>query len=91
VLERRRVAPAYRSSFCKVCGSPLPSLFAGNPTVAIPAGLVDGDLPARAADHIWVSKKANWLNLRELGTLREFDGDPTEESNAELMAPLKLK
>jgi len=23
----------------------------------------------RAADHIWVSRKANWLNLRELSSL----------------------
>jgi hypothetical protein len=86
-----REPPAYRNSFCKICGSPLPSLFAGNPTVAIPSGLVEGELPAHAADHIWMSKKASWMNLRELGTLPESDGDPSAESNAKLMAPLKLK
>jgi hypothetical protein len=54
------------------------------------SGLVDGDLPSSAADHIWMSRKASWMNLRELGTLAQHDGDPTEESNASLMAPLKL-
>jgi len=67
-----REPPAYRRSFCKLCGSPLPSVF-GHPTVPIPTGLVDGDVLARAVKHIWVSKKANWLNLGELGTLPECD------------------
>jgi protein-S-isoprenylcysteine O-methyltransferase Ste14 len=70
-----RESPPYRRSFCKTCGSQVPSVFAGDPGVAIPTGLVEGDLPARVLDHIWVSKKANWLNLRELGTLPEYDGD----------------
>jgi hypothetical protein len=85
-----REPPAYRRSFCRNCGSAVPSVFAGNPVVAIPTGLVDGDIPARAADHIWMSKKANWLNLREIGALPEYDGDPTPESSAKLIAPLKL-
>ena len=71
-----REPPAYRQSFCKICGSPLPSVFAGDPGVQIPTGLVDGDLPARASDHIWVSKKANWLNLEEIGMLPQCDCDP---------------
>jgi hypothetical protein len=86
-----REPPAYRRSFCKKCGSPVPAVFAGNPVVAIPTGLLDGDVPARAANHIWVAKKANWLNLRELGTLPQFDGNPTPESSASLNEPLKLK
>ena len=86
-----REPPAYRRSFCKTCGSPLPAVFAGNPVIAIPTGLVDGEIPARAADHIWMSKKANWLNLRELGTLPEHDADPPAESTARLIEPLKLK
>jgi hypothetical protein len=69
----------------------LPSVFAGNPVVAIPTGLVEGDIAAHAADHIWVGKKANWLNLREIGTLPEYDGDPPPESSASLNEPLKLR
>lgn len=71
-----REPPAYRRSFCKTRGSAVPAVFAGNPTVAIPTGLVEAEIPARAVDHIWVSKTANWLNLREIGTLPQFDGDP---------------
>jgi hypothetical protein len=69
----------------------VPAVFAGNPVIAIPTGLVDGEIPARAADHIWMSKKANWLNLRELGRLPEHDADPPAESSAKLIEPLKLK
>jgi hypothetical protein len=71
-----RDPPAYRRSFCKICGSSVPSVFPGNPGVQIPTGLVDGDLTARALDHIWVSKKANWLNLEEIGMLPQYDCDP---------------
>ncbi len=71
-----REPPAYRRSFCKTCGSPLPSVFSGNPSVATPTGLVDGEVPARAVDHIWVSKKANWLDLRELATLPQYEENP---------------
>lgn len=86
-----RDPPAYRRSFCRTCGSGVPSIFAGNPIVAIPTGLVEGHIPARAADHIWMSKKANWLNLRELGALPEFAANPSPESNAGRIEPLKLK
>jgi len=82
--------PAYRRSFCTRCGSPLPALFEGNPVVAIPTGLVEGNLPARAASHIWVSKKASWLSLRELPTLPQHATDPTPEANTERMRPLGL-
>jgi hypothetical protein len=71
-----RDPPAYRRSFCKTCGSPVPTVFAGNPAVNVPTGLVDGDLAARALDHIWISKKANWLDLAELATLPQYAEDP---------------
>ena len=72
-----REPPAYRSSFCRTCGSPLPSVFAGHPRVAIPAGLVEGDLPVRVVDHIWISKKASWLDLDELGRLPRHATEPS--------------
>src|SRR5947208_1066235 len=42
-----REPPAYRRSFCRNCGSAVPSIFAGNPAVAIGTGMVDGDIAAR--------------------------------------------
>jgi hypothetical protein len=85
-----RDPPAYRRSFCTRCGSPLPAVFAGNPAVAIPTGLVEGRIPARAADHIWTSKMASWLDLRALASLPQHAADPTAESNAKLLQPLEL-
>jgi hypothetical protein len=85
-----REPPAYRHSFCRTCGSPLPSVFADNPVVAIPAGLVEGELPVRAMEHIWVSKRAHWLDFRALAELPQHREDPSEESNERLMRPLEL-
>jgi hypothetical protein len=42
-----RDRPAYRRSLCKSCGSQVPSIFPGTPSVAIPTGLVEGEIPAR--------------------------------------------
>lgn len=75
-----REPPAYRNSFCKICGSPLPSVFPADPTVAIPTGLVEGNIPARAVNHIWVSKKANWLDLQKLATIPQYDENPPPRS-----------
>lgn len=86
-----RDPPAYRRSFCRTCGAAVPSVFAGNPVVAIGTGMVEGDLPVRAGDHIWIGKKANWLNLRELGALPEHDRNPTPESNKHRIEILKLR
>jgi len=52
------------------------TVFAGNPSINIPTGLVGGDISARARRHIWVSKKANWLNLTEIGALTQYREDP---------------
>ncbi|HWM88202.1 MAG TPA: GFA family protein [Kofleriaceae bacterium] len=87
-----REPPGYRRAFCKNCGSQVPIGFPGNPVIAIPTGLVDGPIPARAIDHIWVSKKASWLDLSEIGALPQYDEEPTSESQHQsLMGPLKLK
>jgi len=71
-----RDPPAYRRSFCTRCGSAVPATFAGQPTVCIPTGLVEGDIPARPIDHIWFDKKANWLSFAELDALPKHAGDP---------------
>ncbi len=64
-----REPPAYRASFCSICGSTLPSVFPGQTRVAIPAGLIDDDVQTRAAKHIWISQKLGWLDLHELAGL----------------------
>ena len=86
-----RDPPAYRRSFCSRCGSRVPVLFPENPAVAIPTGLVEEGLPVRAADHIWIAKKASWLDLQQLAALPQHPEDPPPDSNAELMRPLRLE
>jgi hypothetical protein len=67
----------------------LPVVEPGNPLVGISTGTVDGPLAARALDHIWVSKKANWLNLGEIDALPKYDTEPSSESHRQsLMGPL---
>jgi hypothetical protein len=85
-----RDPPAYRRSFCRTCGAPVPAVFARSLVVTIPTGLVEGELPVRVADLIWVSQRARWLDLREIAELPEHEGDPSAESNARLMQPLGL-
>jgi hypothetical protein len=87
-----REPPAYRRSFCKTCGSQVPIAFAGSPFVVIPAGLVDDPIEARPLDHIWTSKKLNWLDLVQFGALPQYETEPTsEEQHQALMGPLKPK
>lgn len=87
-----REPPAYRRCFCKRCGSLVPLVEPGSPVVGIPAGLVDGPIDARPLDHIWMSKKASWLDLTEFAALPTHDAEPTSEAHHQaLMGPLNLK
>src|SRR5713226_4148012 len=49
-----RTPPPYRRSFCRTCGSLVPTVCQGSPIIGIPTGLVEGNFPARAVDHIFV-------------------------------------
>lgn len=71
-----REPPAYRRCFCKRCGGLVPAVFPGEPSVCIPSGLVQGEIPARPIDHIWIDEKANWLDFAELDALPKHEGDP---------------
>lgn len=60
-------------SFCKLCGSALPSAqIAG--LLVIPAGCLDTEVSMLPTAHIFTSSKAAWD--RELGELPEFKGLP---------------
>ncbi len=49
------------------------------------------EVPLRSANHTWISKKANWLDLLELGSPPHHDRSPTPESNMHGTEPLKLR
>ena len=60
-----RAPPAYRSSFCRRCGSPVPNPPLGADWFEIPAGLLEGD-PGLAPDkHIYVEHRAPWFEIAD--------------------------
>jgi hypothetical protein len=54
-----RAPPAYRSSFCRCCGSPVPDPDAE--WFEIPAGLLEDDPQRRPDRHIYVEHRAPWF------------------------------
>jgi hypothetical protein len=57
----------WQSSFCSICGSPLP---VANDSVrtAIPVGLIsEGGEALRVVHHIWVDSKAGWDEIGDTG------------------------
>jgi len=67
--------PAYRHSFCRSCGTPLPFDVEGAPLVEIPAALLDDVGDARPAYHMFVVQKAPWHELAD-DLPRHSDGGP---------------
>lgn len=74
--------PAYRTSFCSVCGSPAPDPESDANWFEVPAGLLDDDPVIRPDKHIYVENKADWykitdqlpqLNKQELTKSRQKD------------------
>ena len=57
--------PAYRSSFCRRCGSPVPNPDPQADWFELPAGLLEGD-PGIAPDkHIFVQLRAPWFEIAD--------------------------
>ena len=69
-----RAPPAYRSSFCRRCGSPVPNPDPQADWFEIAAGLLEGDLEVRPDKHIFVEHRAPWFEITdELPRLREAE------------------
>jgi hypothetical protein len=72
-----REPPAYRNSFCRVCGSPLPGPLEGTPYVVLRAGVLDGEPEAHPFRHIFVAERAPWHTITD--EMPQFDQhDPDE-------------
>jgi len=63
----------HSKSFCKFCGSALPST-ANTGLLVVPAGCLDTEVPISPTAHIFTSSKAVWD--KELGALPKFKGLP---------------
>ena len=48
------------TSFCRVCGTPLPRLHSSGKVFMLPAGVLDDDPGCRVEQHIFVGSKASW-------------------------------
>ena len=57
--------PAYKTSFCSRCGSPVPLPPEGEEWFELPAGLLDDDPGARPDRHIYVDRDASWLEISD--------------------------
>jgi len=57
--------PAYRSTFCGRCGSPVPDPTSTAGWFEIAAGLLDGDLGLAPERHIMVDRKAGWYAITD--------------------------
>jgi hypothetical protein len=62
ILER---PPAYRSTFCSRCGSPVPDPDPGEDFFEVPAGVLDDDPGLRPDKHIFVELKPDWLVISD--------------------------
>jgi hypothetical protein len=63
--------PAFRSSFCGECGSPVPSAEPEDESLEIPAGLLDSDPEIRPDKHIFVEFVPTWDEIRD--ALPQYD------------------
>ncbi len=50
----------WTTTFCRVCGSPLPLPHPSGKLFLLPAGLLDDDPGTRVEQHIYVGSKAAW-------------------------------
>ena len=61
----REHPPAYRTSFCARCGSPVPGPLAGASWLEVPAGLLDSDPQLRPDRHIFTDYRSEWFEITD--------------------------
>jgi hypothetical protein len=61
----REAPPAYRTTFCGRCGSPVPDPDSDAPFFEIAAGLLDDDPLLRPERHIMVDFKSPWFVIED--------------------------
>ena len=62
ILER---PPAYRTSFCSRCGSPVPNPDPNAEWFRVVAGVLDDDPVLRPDKHIFIELKAPWFEITD--------------------------
>ena len=64
----------HAKSFCKECGSAVPSLQMEGKLLAVPAGSLDHELDLKPSAHIFYSSKSSWEN--DLEKIKKFEKYP---------------
>lgn len=71
ITHWKKPCHVWETSFCKVCGSPLPAKNSETSMYIPVSTLISGDENLRVAHHIWVGSKAHWEQIGEDGKRHE--------------------
>jgi hypothetical protein len=84
-----RNPPAYRVSFCRNCGTQVPTVRDGAAVISIPAGLVEEPLDARVSDQIFIGMRASWFEPARLTGVPAYEAGPPREFREQIQAMVK--
>src|SRR5512147_3270212 len=66
LISRYESSPGETRTFCRVCGSTLPTFFRAHPEqIGVPLGTLDSDPGQKPAAHVWVDSKAPWWEITD--------------------------
>lgn len=66
LVSRFASSPGEERTFCRVCGSTLPTFFRNRPgEIGLPLGTLDDDPGVRPSAHVWVDSKAPWYDITD--------------------------
>lgn len=76
-VVRYESSPGEERTFCRICGSTLPTFFRDHPEqIGLPLGTLDDDPGKSPTGHVWVGSKASWWKFT--------DSQPQHEEGLEL-------
>ncbi len=74
-LSRYNSSPGETRTFCRVCGSTLPTFFRDHPDeIGLPLGTLDDDPGVKPSAHVFVGSKAPWWEICD--SLPKFEEGP---------------
>jgi hypothetical protein len=65
LVSRYASSPPEERTFCRVCGSTLPTFFLDRDEIGLPLGTLDDDPGVRPSAHVWVDSKAPWWTIED--------------------------
>lgn len=66
LVSRYDSSPGETRTFCRICGSTLPTFFEDRPDeLGLPLGTLDVDPGTRPSAHVWVDSKAPWWEISD--------------------------